>query len=86
MQRSRLKKSLIASVAALTAFGMLADQTNAPAPHTFITEPISLPDAINIALKQNPTLLRAEKDLETTHGVVLETRAIAIPKVQLTGS
>ena len=81
-----MKKLLIASIAVLTVSGVLADQTNAPAPHTFISEPISLADAINIALKQNPTLLRAQKDLETTHGVVLETRAIAIPKVQFTGS
>jgi len=85
--RSRFQRALVAaSVAALTAFRVLAGQTNSPAPHALITDPISLADAINIALKQNPTILRSQKDLETTHGVVLETRAIAIPKVQFTGS
>src|SRR5262249_12367078 len=39
-----------------------------------------------IALKQNPAILRAQKDLEINHGVVLETRAIAIPRVQFKGS
>jgi outer membrane protein TolC len=68
------------------AFAAMAEQTNAPGPHALITEPISLADALNIALKQNPTILRGQKDLETTAGVVLETRAIAIPKVQFTGS
>ncbi len=86
MQKSRFKRLLAAGAAALTAFAALADSTNVPAPHTFITDPISVADAINIALKQNPAILRAQKDLETSHGVVLETRAIAIPRVQFTGS
>jgi outer membrane protein len=52
----------------------------------FITQPISLTDAINITLRQNPGILKAQKDVEAAQGVVIQTRAIAIPKVRLEGS
>jgi outer membrane protein len=55
--------------------------TNAP-----LGTPLSLADAVNIALKQNPVILRAQKDIEATEGVVLQTRAVAIPKVAVGGS
>jgi outer membrane protein len=51
----------------------------------FIYGPISLADAINLALKQNQTVLRAQKDVEATEGVVIQTRAIALPKLGLAG-
>ena len=57
-----------------------------PLTHAFTTEPLSLADAINIALRQNPDILRAQKDLEAAQGVVVQTRAIAVPKLQATGS
>jgi outer membrane protein TolC len=51
----------------------------------FVTEPISRVDAINIALRQNPSIRKAQKDLEASQGVVIQTRAIVVPKVQATG-
>jgi outer membrane protein TolC len=56
--------------------------TNDPA---WLTRPISLADCLNIALQQNGTILKAKSDLEASHGVVVQTRAIAIPKAQVTG-
>lgn len=60
-----------------------SSSTNAPG---WITQPLSLVDALNIALRQNATILKARNDVEISHGVVVETRAIAIPKVQVTGN
>jgi outer membrane protein len=51
-----------------------------------IPQPLSLADAVNLALQRNPNVLRAQKDLEATQGIVIQTRAIAIPKVNLTGN
>ena len=67
--------------------------TNAFAPHAshltasnaFITSPLSLADAVNLALRQNPNILRAQKDLTATQGIAIQTRAIAVPKVVGTG-
>ena len=55
-------------------------------PHQFITQPLSLADALDLALQQNPNILRAKKDLEAAQGVIIQTRAVALPKVGVTGS
>src|SRR6267142_6864557 len=54
--------------------------------NSLITQPLSRSEAINVALRQNPNILRAQKDVAAAHGVVIQTRAIAIPKLRLTGN
>ena len=56
------------------------------ATNTFIPQPLSLADAVNLTLQRNPNILRAQKDLEVAQGVIIQTRAVAIPKVNLSGS
>jgi outer membrane protein TolC len=56
--------------------------TNAPA---WITQPLSLVDSLNLALSQNATILKAKSDLQATYGVVVQTRAVALPQVLATG-
>jgi outer membrane protein len=55
------------------------------ATNMFPTEPLSLADAVNLALQQNPSILRGQKDLEATQGIVIQTRAVALPKVNVAG-
>src|SRR6266446_7812893 len=50
------------------------------------SQPLSLADALNVALRQNPNILRAQKDLEAAQGVIIQTKAIAIPKVRISGA
>jgi outer membrane protein len=56
------------------------------ATNAFITQPLSLAESINVALQQNPNIMRAQKDVEAAAGVVVQTRAIAIPKLRAAGS
>jgi outer membrane protein len=56
------------------------------ASNNFIPQPLSLADAVNLALQRNPNILRAQKDMEIAQGIIIQTRAIAIPKVNLGGS
>src|SRR6266480_7033185 len=51
----------------------------------WLTRPLSLPECINLALKQNSAILKGKSDLEAAYGVVVQTRAIAIPKLRATG-
>ncbi len=68
-------------------FGTSASAASSNFPtNVFISSPLSLADAVNIALRQNPNVMRAQKDLEASQGVVIQTRAIAIPKVRAAGS
>src|SRR5215467_3317333 len=64
----------------LTCFVSFAQSTN-----NFPIRPISLADAVNLALTQSPNVRRAQKDLEASQGVVIQTRAIAVPKLRITG-
>ena len=64
------------------AVSSVAQDTNLPA---WLTRPLSLADAVNTALQQNAAILEAQNDLEASHGVVVQTRAIALPHVQATG-
>jgi outer membrane protein TolC len=56
--------------------------TNLPA---WLTRPLSLADALNTALQQNATILEARNDLEAQHGIVIQTRAVALPTVKASG-
>ncbi len=64
--------------AALAADG----STNSP---PWSSRPLSLDEALNIALQQNAAVLKAQRDLEASAGVVMQTRAVAWPKAQVTG-
>ena len=48
--------------------------------------PLSLADAVNLALRQSPNILRAQKDLEANKGIAVQTRAIALPTLGIAGS
>ena len=61
-----------------------AQNTNTSLPG-WITRPLSLTDCLNIALQQNGTILKAGNDLEASQGIVVQTRAVALPQVQATG-
>lgn len=56
---------------------VFAAATNAP-----FAGPLSLEDAYNLALAQNHGIRKSLKELEATYGVVVQTRAVALPKVR----
>jgi TolC family type I secretion outer membrane protein len=60
-----------------------ATSGNAPG---WITEPLSLVDALNLTLKQNSTIQKAQADLESQRGLVIQTRAIALPSLAATAN
>ena len=57
--------------------------TNVPG---WITQPLSMVDALNLTLKQNSTLQKARADLESSRGLVIQTRAVALPTVAAAGT
>jgi outer membrane protein len=80
-----MKKNILASTVALMiacANGFAQDTNSAP---PWLTQPLSLADALNIALTQNPTILKAKSDLEAQYGLVVQTRAVALPQLIASG-
>lgn len=79
---------LALGLCALAAFASLPVQaadagtsssTNAP---SWLAKPLSLEECLNLALAQNSAILKSQKDLEAAYGIVVQTRAIAIPKIR----
>jgi outer membrane protein TolC len=52
---------------------------------SWLTRPLSLMDALNIGLQQNATILKAQSDLEASYGIVVQTRAVALPQLKANG-
>jgi outer membrane protein len=46
---------------------------------------LSLEQCLNLALKQNPSILKAGQELRRTHGLVVEARAALIPQLTASG-
>jgi outer membrane protein TolC len=89
--KPRTSGALVAALLLLLAGGGFNLASAAPvagssSTNALLTQPISLADAVNLALRQNPSILRAQKDLEASQGVVVQTRAVAIPKVVASGT
>jgi outer membrane protein TolC len=51
----------------------------------WLTQPLSLDEALNVALTQNPAILKSQQDIEATHGVVVQTKAVALPRLRAYG-
>jgi len=79
-------------LAILFALGILAFSPSAagadssPSSNSIISQPLSLADAVNLALRQNPNILRTQKDVAAAEGIAIQTRALAIPKLRVTGN
>jgi outer membrane protein TolC len=66
-----------------SAVGAATNTVNQPG---WLTQPLSLAEALNTALQRNRTILKSQHDLEAARGISLQTRAIAVPKVLASGS
>lgn len=79
--------AVIFSLAGAPAFAqtnsVATPSTNAPG---WITQPLSLVDALNLTLQQNSTIQKARADLKSQRGLVIQTRAVALPSVGATGN
>ncbi len=71
----------LAAALAISTSGRAA--TNPPP--VWPDRPLSLVDSLNLAEAQNGELAAARKELEANAGVVIQTRAVLLPKVQLGG-
>src|SRR5271170_7748360 len=58
------------------------ENTNSP---SWISQPLSLLQCLNLALQQNSSILKAKNDLEASQGLVVQTRAVALPQLTATG-
>lgn len=84
---SRTLRSLwsLGSLTLLLALPLPAIAATHTPPPVWPDRPLSLADCLNLAESQNGTIAAAKKDLEASEGVVIQTRAILLPKLQANG-
>jgi outer membrane protein TolC len=51
----------------------------------WLKQPLSLADCVDIALRQNSAIVKSQQDVEAAFGIVVQTKAITLPKVRFTG-
>lgn len=80
-----LQKSAIALLI-LAALPCCAEGANTNSVPPWLAKPLSLADTINIALQNNGAILRGKSDLQAQYGLVVQSRAVALPRVQANGN
>jgi outer membrane protein TolC len=76
---------LAAALFCLVLSGRVFGQTTNTDLPGWMTRPLSMLDALNVALQQNATILKAQNDLQASYGIVVQTRAIALPQLTASG-
>jgi len=78
---TRIFRGLVAASMIFSAAEPIhASSTNA------IPESLKLQDCIDLALRQNPAILKAREEIRRNQGVIVEVRAQAVPQVTASGS
>jgi len=72
----------------LVIAGLLVAATQSTGTDRDVTTPatLTLQNCIDLALKQNPSILKAQEEIRRTHGVIIEARSEAIPQVTASGN
>lgn len=73
---------VLGTAALLSAPAVRAAETNLP---PWLSHPMTLADCLNVALEQNGDVRKSQQDLQAVYGVSVQTKAIAIPKLQASG-
>ncbi len=80
-----MKRLVTCLSAAALMFSALSTVRASNSVTNILSQPLSLVEAVNIALDRNPAVLKSQKELQASHGISVQTRAIALPAVRLTG-
>jgi outer membrane protein len=86
MTLCNLRCYLILLLAGAGVLPAVAETSRTSQTPEWVSRPLSLADAVNLGLQRNGNILRGKSDLEAQYGVVVQTRAVALPRVQITGN
>lgn len=75
---------LLASLLLTPALALAALAQTNPAP--WPAEPLSLNHALDLALRQSPAILKGRQDLAESHGLALQLRSVALPRLRGAGN
>jgi len=76
-----MNKNAILAAALLAVSALAFAQSEAPVPPLRPMENLTLDEAVQTAVRQNPDIINAEQEIRRTRGVVLEVEAQAFPQI-----
>ena len=85
MTMKKMKIFLSLALASFAASRDVAAQSGGTNSAAWVSQPLSVLQCLNLALQQNAAILKGKNDLEASYGLVVQTRAVALPQVQATG-
>lgn len=87
---SGLTRPILGALAVLAgaslSLNLLAEEVQTISIPAWLTQPMAMTDAVNLALNQNGTILRGKSDLEASYGVVIQTKAVSKPTLKVSGN
>src|SRR5579871_2094085 len=86
MSSRNWKNIMLPGLLVLAGFSAPGQDAVTKAPPGWLSRPLSLADAMNLALQQNGAILKGNSDLKAQYGVEMQTRAVVLPKVQASGN
>ena len=81
-----MNKNAILTAGLLAIGAMAFAQPEAPAPPLRPMEDLTLDEAVQTAVRQNPDIINAEQEIRRTRGVVMEVEAQAFPQITVGNS
>ena len=54
-------------------------------PPSLMPRDLTLDQCLDLALRQNPSILKAKQELQRTYGLIVEARAPAVPQITASG-
>ena len=82
-EKFNVRRALVVCLLALLCSSAPAGQ---PISTNLLAQPLSLAQALEIAMRQNSGILQAKADLKANHGVVVQTRSIVMPRLVASGN
>jgi outer membrane protein TolC len=81
-KRNAMKNFLLTCAAAAFLF-VISARAASNTSESRLSRPLSIAEALDIALQQNSAILKSKADLKASHGIEVQTRAIALPRVNI---
>ena len=67
------------------AAGLPSPLTSSNVTPAWLSQPLSVVEAVNVALRHNSAILKSQNDLEANQGIIMQTRAVALPRLRTSG-
>ncbi|HMJ90262.1 MAG TPA: TolC family protein, partial [Candidatus Acidoferrum sp.] len=78
-----MKKFFLAHACCITLVAVTGVRAATNSSESRLSRPLSIAESLDIAVQQNSAILKSKADIKASHGIEVQTRAIALPRVNI---